>query len=64
MLDLEQISKLTEFASPAPVGTVPSERRLEVRPGADAYRFDMGNRSAMTDHREVLAAVLNRVEEI
>ncbi len=64
MLDLEQISDLVELVGPALVGTVASEHRLEVSSRAGGYRFDMGDGSAMTNHREVLTAVLDRIEKI
>lgn len=64
MLKLDEPAAVGQVSDPIRIRPVVTQQVLHVVTGAGSRRFEMCDRLAPTHDREVLAAVLDRVEEV
>ena len=64
MVDLEQRTDFTQIVGPFAIGMVSAQQRLDVSAKTVGYRFELGNGFPAAHDGEVLAAMLDGVEEI
>ncbi len=64
MVDLEECTDLVKFVRPVRIRSVSTQQCFDVRAKTVVHRLELGDGFPSADDGEVLAAMLDRVEEI